>query len=70
MVSVGTVTVPVKEGEAFGAYVLEAEEVVRKPPAVMDAFTKASVARSVVLSPVVCVGAEGVQVNVGEASKA
>jgi len=70
MVSVGTVTVPLKVGEAFGAYVLEAEEVVRKPPAVMDAFTKASVARSVVLSPVVCVGAEGVPVNAGEAKVA
>jgi hypothetical protein len=70
MVSVGTVTVPLKVGEAFGAYVLEAEEVVRKPPAVMDAFTKTSVARAVVLSPVVCVGAEGVPVNVGEANAA
>lgn len=55
VVCVGAVGAPVRRGEASGAKIASADAVVRKPPALIELLTNASVAKSAVASPVVCV---------------
>jgi hypothetical protein len=52
---VGAVGVPVRCGDTRGAKIPLAVAVVRNPPAAIELFTNASVARSAVASPLACV---------------